>query len=398
MAGALEGVRILDLTTTVGGPFGSMLLAQLGAEVIKIEPPEVGDRYSREVLGLAHFISLNRDKKGMTLDITNPKGKEIFYELVRKSDVVFDGFRPGINQRLGIDYETLKLINPRIICCSLTGAGSTGPYRARPLYDLIAQGLSGVMSITGNPGGPPCRTGTPIGDLGGGMFCAQGIMAALYARERTGVGQKIEVSLLNTVISMLMYIAARYFMHGTQPGPLGSGSAPIIGDTPANAAYRGFKTKDDYIVITAGTDKFWVNLCKAIGRPELAKDPNFDTGAKRSERWKEIHALLEEAFLTKPAEEWLKVLIEADIPCGPVNTLDKAFLDPQVLEQNMVVSIDHPEAGKVKLVGNPIKMSGNPEQTFKPSPTIGQHNQEILSEILGYSDEKLNMLKQEKII
>lgn len=392
MGGALEGVRVLDLTQTLAGPFGSMILADLGAEVIKIEPPgrrqtvEGGTTFKGETV---HFLAINRSKKSIILDLKASKGKEVFYDLARKADVVFDNYRAGVLDRLGIDYETLKSLNPRIISCSVTGFGSTGPYRDRPAYDLIVQAMSGGMSITGEP--PPARAGIPIGDLSGGMFAAHGIMAALYARERTRVGQRVEVSLLDGQIALLTYCVPDYFVSGKMVGPVGVGQR-------ADPTYRMFKTKDTHIVIAiAPGSRFWQNLCRALGREDLATDPRFDSFARRRENVAELTSIIEEILLSKTAEEWLELLVKEDVPAGPVNTIDKALADPQVGHQKMVVPVDYVLGGELKLAGNPIKMSGV-EQVFKSPPTFGQHTEEVLSQLLGYSEAKISELKREKVI
>jgi CoA:oxalate CoA-transferase len=367
----------------------------LGAEIIKIEDPS-GDEM-RMLSSQVTFACINRNKKGMTLNLKSDKGKEVFYDLVKKSDVVYDNYRAGVVERLGIDYDTLKKINPRIICCSVTGFGRKGPYTDRPCYDLIVQAMGGAMSITGEPGRPPVRMGIPMGDLGGGMFAAHGIMAALYSRERTGVGQQIDVSLLNGQISLLMYMVGRYFDTGIPQGPVGSGGASS-GGPPENPVYRGFETKNGWLVLAAGSDKFWGNVCKAIGKPELAKDPRFESRNKRRENWQQVYDILEEAFAQKTKEEWWEILVEADVPSGIVNTIDKAVADPAILEHNMIVSVQHPEMGEVKMAGNPIKFSGTPAETFRPSPTQGQHTEEILSGLLAYPPEKIEELKKDNII
>jgi len=393
--GPLQGVKIIDLTRALAGPYGSMLLADLGAEVIKIEDPS-GDEF-RLMSSEVSFGCINRNKKGLTLDLKSEKGKEVFYDLVRKCDVVYDNYRPGVVERLGIDYDTLKAINPRIVCCSITGFGRKGPYKDRPCYDLVVQAMGGAMSITGEPGRPPVRMGIPMGDLGGGMFAAHGILAALYARERTGVGQQIDVSLLNGQISLLMYMVGRYFATGIPQGPVGSGGA-ASGAGPENPVYRGFETKNGWLVIAAGSDKFWSNVCQSIGRPELAHDPRFENRDRRRENWQQVHSILEAAFAQKTKEEWMEILVREDVPSGIVNTIDKAVADPAVLAHNMVVSVQHREMGELKMAGNPIKFSGTPAETFRPSPTPGQHTGEILSSLLGYPPEKIDSLKRENII
>lgn len=395
MEKALANVRIIDLTRALAGPYGSMILGDLGAEIIKVEA--VGSK--RENTGGTAFkgqdaynMSINRSKKSITLDTRTEKGREILYELVKISDVVFDNFRPGVLERLKMDYETLKKINPRIISCSISGFGPRGPYRDRPAYDVIIQALTGVMSITGEPDRPPVRCGIALSDQGAGMFAAHGILAALYARERTGVGQKVETSLFEATIAQIAYEASIYYVSGEVPGPVGSGHRIL-------PVYQAFETRDGYVSIAAVGDKY-PPLFKALGQEDLLTDPRF-TGPATLENKKERVSIIQEIFLTKTTEEWMRLLIEADVPCGPVNTLDKALADPQVEATDMVVTIDHPSGVQVRQTGNPIKMSGTPSELktkFLFPPYVGEHTEETLSRLLGYSEEKLAGLREEKII
>lgn len=398
METALKDIVILDLTRYLAGPYGATLLADLGAQVIKVEPPgarikEGFGKYSFKGED-AYFLSTNRNKKGIVLDLKPARGREVFYDLVRTADVVFENFRYGVTEKLGIDYESLKAVNPRLIYCSITGFGSTGPYRDRAAYDLIAQALSGGMSITGEPGRPPVRSGIAVADIGAGIMSALGICAALHERDRTGIGQKVETSLLESHISMLVYEAAYYLVSGEVPGPLGSGHRSI-------SAYGAFKTKDDYIVVANPEGYNIERLYRAIGRPELIEDPRFNTPVKRSENREPLTQILEETFLTKTAREWLDILTEGNVPCAPVNTLDKALEDPQVLDREMVVTVDYTEGGRLRQVGNPLKLSATPpeirRQFFSP-PTLGQHTDEILMNRLGYTRETVEELRREKII
>ncbi len=390
----LAGVRVVDLTRALAGPYCTMILGDLGAEVIKIEAPnargEATGPYSYKGQD-AYFMSVNRSKKSIVLDIRTDKGREVLYDLAKVSDVVVDNFRPGVVERLKVDYDTLKQLNPRIICCSITGFGATGPYRDRPAYDLVVQALSGAMSITGEPGRPPIRSAVAVGDQGAGMFAAHGILAALYARERTGVGAKIETSLLEAMISLLAYEASYYFISGVVPGPVGSGHRTL-------PVYQAHKTRDGYVAVAA-VDKF-ADLCQAVGREDLARNPRYG-GSGLTEHRRELVAILDEIFLTKSTDEWLKSLTEADVPCAPVNTLDEAFSDPQVLATDMVVAIDHTLGGQIKQTGNPIRVSTtSPDRRrkFLSPPLLGEHTSEVLSQLLGYSPAKIEQLKQEKVV
>lgn len=395
MALPLSGVRILDLSQMLAGPYGSMILADLGAEVIKIEKPGEGDLGRGMPPHFFHgesvyFISINRNKKSLTLDLKSPEGLDIFYRLVKESDVVYDNFRPGVLQKLKIDYETLKQINPRIISCSVSGYGQTGPFKDRPAFDLIIQARGGIMSYTGEPGRMPVRMGAPMGDLAGGLFAAHGVMAALYQREKTGVGQKIDISLLDCQISLLIYRGLYYLYAGEIAQPVGSGHV-------SGVPIRAFKTKTFDIVIDANTDKFFYELCEGMGLNELITDPRFRTRADRLQNKEELYAILEKCFLEKTGEEWLKIL-EGRVPAGPINTVDMALSDPQILSRNMVVETRHRSGERMKLIGNPIKLAINGEENFSPPPSLGEHTQEILQEILNLSLAEIQHLREKKII
>ena len=391
---ALAGVRVLDLTRALAGPYCSMILGDLGAEVIKIEAvqgrKEVTGPYSYKGQD-GYFMSVNRSKKSVTLDIRTDDGREVFYDLVKVSDVVLDNFRPGVMERLKVDYEVLKGINAGIISCSISGFGSDGPYRDRPAYDLVVQAISGAMSITGEPGRPPVRSGVAIGDQGAGMFAAHGILAALYARQRTGVGCQVETSLLEAMVAQLAYEASLYLLSGIIPEPLGTGHRTL-------PFYQAFRTRDGHIAIAA-IDRF-PNLCKAVGREDLTEDPRFAEDQINEHR-DEFIAIMEEVFAGRTTDEWLERLNGNDVPCGPVNTLDKALTDPQVLARDMVVSVDHTLGGRIAQTGNPIRISTTPpdaRRRFLSPPTLGEHTTEVLSQLLGYSHERIDRLRQEKAV
>ncbi|NIM89399.1 MAG: CoA transferase [Candidatus Aminicenantes bacterium] len=396
MRGPLAKVRILDLSRMLSGPFGSMVLADLGAEVIKIEEPEGGDKTRTMGPKLsegqsAYFLSINRNKKSLALDLRKEKGREIFYELVKLSDVVFDNFRPGVLERLGCDYETLKRFNPKIISCSISSFGHTGPDKDLPGFDLILQARAGAMSITGEPGRPPVRMGIPTGDLAGAMYAALAVVAALYSREKTGVGQKIDISLLDCQAAFLTYVAQYYILNGRVPGPIGSGHQTVV-------PYQAFQTKDEYIAIAIFVEKFWEKLCRVLGLAPLVEDAKFCTNDLRRENKAELLPILEKKFLEKTAAEWLNLLADEGIPSAPVNTVDKVLSDPQLLSRNMLVEADHPAYGKVRVLGNPMKMSEIEEQAFAAAPTLGEHTEEILSELLGYSEAQIEKLRKENLI
>lgn len=397
MKSLLSGVRILDLSRVLAGPYGTLLMGDLGAEVIKIENPKEGDA-TRNLTPTKvgggedpYFLGLNRNKKSITLNLPTPKGREIFHRLVKISDVVYDNFRPDVLEKLGVDYETLKKVNRRIISCSISGFGHTGAMQNRPAYDLTIQALGGGMSVTGEPGRPPVRLGLPMGDLAGGMFAANAIGAALFHREKTGEGVKIDISLLDCQVSLLTYMAQYYFFNGIVPGPIGSGHQSTV-------PYQAFKTQDIWIVVAIFMEKFWQKFCQVLGLENLISDPRFDKNEKRHQNKAILIPILEGAILKWKGEDLLKKLDEEDIPAGPVNTLDRVLSDPQVLSRNMVVEIGHPTAGKFKSVGNPIKVPRFPEENFAPPPLLGQHNEEVYCRLLDFSPADLNSFKKEGII
>ena len=391
----LSNVRILDLTLIMAGPYCTLILGDLGAEVIKIERPGVGEG-ARGVPPhffegeSAYFIAMNRNKQSMTLDLKSEKGREIFYELTKDSDVVIDNFRPGVVKNLGVDYDTLKKINPKIICCSISGYGQTGPFNDRPAFDLIIQARGGIMSYTGEPGKMPVRMGAPMGDLAGGLFAANGILAALYKREHTGQGQFIDISLLDCQISLLTYRGQYYFVGNEIAKPVGSGHISIH-------PIRAFKTKTFDIVIDCNTQKIFAELCEVIGSPELAENPKFNSREHRLKNKEELYNILEKTFLTKTGEEWLE-LLDKRIAIGPINTIDKALSDPQILSRNMVAEVDYGNDKKVKILGNPIKMSEIDEDVFKAPPRLGEDTDQILTNLLQYSPGEIEELRKLKII
>jgi crotonobetainyl-CoA:carnitine CoA-transferase CaiB-like acyl-CoA transferase len=399
MALPLSGVRVLDLSQFLAGPYGTQVLGDLGAEVIKIEQPGVGDGCRGFPPHFRHgfsgyFLAVNRNKKSMTLDLKQPEGRQIFYELVRHSDVVYDNFRPGVTERLAIGYDTLKTINPRIISCSLSGYGQTGPYRDRPSFDNIIQAMGGLMSYNGEDGRPPVKMGAPIGDMMGGIVASQGILAALYQREQTGEGQMIDIGLMDCQVALLIYRAQYYWIAGEIAEPLGNVHRVI-------APTASFQTKDSYIVIDAGQDKFYYQLCEALGLPELAHDPRFEHRPERLANKDELMPILHKTFLTKTTDDWLELLLAHGIPAGPVNTIDRVLDDPHVKARGMVKEVHdprHPELGDWLTTGNPIKMSAMPEQSFTHPPALGEHTEEILRDLLSYPPARLTELRERKVI
>ena len=389
MKGPLNGVRVLALERAIAGPYGSMVLADMGAEVIKVEPPGTGD-LSRIFPGPNHkgetfyYMAFNRGKKSLALDVQTKAGKEVFYELVKVADVVWDNLSAGTMARLGADFEHLSKINPRIVCCSVSGYGQSGPYRDRPSFDVVAEAISGAMSVTGEPGRPPVRYGAPIADEMGGLFGVIGVLSALVQRAQSGKGTHIDVSLLDPQIHSLTYQLMYYFCSGIVCGPQRSGHLSLI-------PYGAFDTKEDWLVV----GPCWPRICRVLGIEEVIDDPRFESGESRIEHREELNAAIQEAFMKARAEEWLEILHAERIGAGPVNTLDEAVEDPQVQHRNMIIEMEHPLGGTIKHVGNPVKMPDVDEQ-FTPPPTLGQHNEEILAGFLKMSPDKIKRLKEEE--
>jgi crotonobetainyl-CoA:carnitine CoA-transferase CaiB-like acyl-CoA transferase len=396
MSQPLKGIRVLDLTHVLAGPFCTQILGDLGAEVIKIERPGVGDPTRRMPPHTMkdqslYFMSLNRNKKSLTLDLKAPEGKEIFYGLTRKADVVMNNFTPGTMEKLGLGYEDLKKINPKIVWASVTGYGQTGPYRERPSYDIIVQAMGGAMSYTGEPGKPPVRCGIPIGDLGGAVFAVIGILSALVSRSMTGEGRMVDISMLDVQLALHTYRAKYYFVAGEVPQPVGTAHV-------SNVPLRAYRTKDSALVIEAYIDHFFRNLCKNMDMEHLADDPRFSTRANRLKNREELDRILEEAFLTKTTAEWWDLFIQLEVPSGPIYTVAEAVADPQVLSRNMVVEIDSPHVGKTRDVGSPIKVSGVDQTQYVYPPALGEHTEQILRNLLGYSADKIEGLKNQKVV
>ncbi|MCC5859779.1 MAG: CoA transferase [Ectothiorhodospiraceae bacterium] len=395
----LEGIRVLDLTHMLSGPYGTMLLADLGAETIKVEPPQAGEGtrkllaknpdYSMHGMG-AYFLTLNRNKRSVCIDLKSDEGRDLFYGLVRQSDVVFDNFSAGVTKRLRVDYDTLSEINTRIITCSVTGFGSEGPDPNRPAFDQVVQAMGGGMSITGENGGRPLRAGIPIGDLGGGMFAAIGIQSALLARERTGVGQHVDISMLDCQISMLNYMATMYSLSGKNPGPIGNGHF-------VHVPYNSFDTATRPIIIAVIFDSFWEKLVEIVDVPEF-RDRKYLTQPGRFEDRDFINRRLQEVLLTRTAEDWIVELNKAQIPVAPVNNFEQALNDPQVRYRNMVVTVDHPRGGSTEMPGNPVKLSRTTAETYSPPPELGQDTDEVLGDLLGLNSSELERLRQQSII
>jgi len=390
MSYPLEGVRVLELGQIIAGTYGSQVLSDLGAEVIKIETPE-GDLGRipsvapyRGLSGL--FLTFNRNKQSIVINLKNTDGRKLFYDLVKVSDVVIDNFRPGVLERLAIDYPILSKINPRIIQCSVTGFGGSGEYKDYPALDLNIQAISGHMAITGEPGRPPVRVGVPLADISGGIYASKGILAALYEREHTGKGRRIEISMFDTMLHLLTYIGTMWLTNGEVPKPPGSAHDYSV-------PWQAFATSDGYVVVATRQENFWKKLCAVLEHADLADDPLFADNATRVKNRKVVIPRLEEIFRTRTAADWLKRLRNAGVPAAPVNNVDAAFAEPPVAEREMIVEYDHPQVGKVRLPGNPIKMDGMGETISNPAPMLGEHTDAILKSLLHLSAQEIAALR-----
>jgi crotonobetainyl-CoA:carnitine CoA-transferase CaiB-like acyl-CoA transferase len=392
----LKGIRVLDLTRVLAGPFCSMTMSDLGAEVIKVEIPGNGDdtrAFPPYINGeSSYFMSVNRGKKSVTLNLKEGSAREAIHRLAARCDVFLENYRPGVTKRLGIDYDTLKKINPALIYCSISSFGQTGPYNQWPGYDLIVQGMGGLMGLTGEPGRPPVRVGMAVTDIGAGMYGVIGILAALRVRDATGVGQYIDVSMLDGSVSWMTYAGGNYFATGENPPRLGSAHPSIV-------PYQGFEAGDGkYILVACGNDRLWEMMCDAMGLGAVKTDPRFTSNGLRVTNRSTLIPLLEAEFMKRPRDEWLKILNDVGFPCAPVYLLDELFSDPQVLERGMLREVDHPKAGKIKQVGPVLKMSSTPCVMGGPPPTLGQHTEQVLKELAGYSEDEIRELREKGAI
>jgi CoA:oxalate CoA-transferase len=371
-----------------------MTLADLGADVIKIERPDGGDdsrAFGPHQNGeSAYFMSINRGKKSLTLDLKSEKGREILIKLVSQADVLVENFKPGVMKKLGLGYETLSKINPRLIYCASSGFGHSGPYSSRPAYDLIIQGMGGLMSITGPDASQPTKVGSSIADIFAGVFSAIGILSALYSREKTGRGQMVDIAMLDCMVSILENAVARYTVSGVDPVPIGNCH-------PSIAPFSSIKTSDGFINVACGNDSLWKKLCEIIERPDLAADARYETNHSRCEHMPDLLPALNESMRSKPSAYWLEKLETGHVPAGPINSISHVLADPQVLARNMLVELTHPVAGKVKIPGSPVKLSETPAEVKLPAPVLGQHNEEILLK-LGYTQQQIADFKSTRVI
>ncbi len=388
---ALDDVTVLDLSHALAGPFASTMLADYGADVIKIETPGAGDMarawgppfYGDEA---AYFVNLHRNKKSIAIDLKHPEGKALFMRLLEGADVVLENLRVGAVQRLGIDYPSARERNPRIIYCSISGFGQDGPYRDRAALDLIVQAESGMISVTGPPGGPGVRAGVSIADISAGMFSAFAIVTALHARERTGRGQFIDVSMLEGQLSILQGVFGAYLADGIVPGPWGTAYAALL-------PYQTFRTKTRDLALGVGNEKLWRTFCPLIGRADLAADPRYATNAARVVNRETLIETLQEVFLTRTYEEWEAILMSGGVPVGAINTIDRVVEHPQVVARGAFVDCEHPVAGKVRVVGPPARLSDTPADVRLPAPLLGEHTDEVLRARLGLDDREIARLR-----
>jgi formyl-CoA transferase len=407
MPGPLEGVRVLDLTRVLAGPWAAQNLADLGAEVIKLERPKKGDdsrafgppwlkdAQGRDTSESAYFACANRGKKSLTLDLAHPRGQAIARELAAKCDVLLENFKFGDLDRYGLGYSQLREVNPGLIYCSVTGFGHTGPWRERPGYDFMIQGMGGLMSITGErddrPGGGPQKAGIPIADLITGMYASIAVCAALAHRANTGVGQHLDLALFDSLVAVLANQGGNYLATGKPPGRLGN-------DHPNIAPYQVFRTADGSLILACGNDKLFRKFCEVAGCLALADDSRFASNGKRVENRVELTRLLNEVFLKRPTKEWIARLEAAGVPCGPINDLSQVFSEPQALARELRMELPHPSAGKVSLVRSPMRFSETPVEHGVPPPTLGQHTDEVLRDVLGKDASDIARLRSEGIV
>ncbi len=397
MAGPLDGITILDLSWVLSGPYATMILSDLGAEVIKVERPQGGDMARGNAPFIdgesSYFMSINRGKQSITLDLAQERGKAIFLDLVKQADGVVENFVPGTMKRLGLDYEVLAERNPELIYVAISGFGQTGPDALKPALDIIVQGMGGIMSITGEPGQPPLRSGASLGDIVAGLFAVVALLAALHERSVSGRGQMIDVSMLDCQVALLENAFARYFATGKVPVPMGT-RHPVF--TP----FQAFQTQDDYIVLAmvGGLHDQWPLYCAAIDRVDLIYDERFSTGELRTQHYQELEPILTQAMKTKTTQGWLDELSALGIPCGSINTIDKVAAHPQILARDMIVEVPHPRLGAFKAINSPIKLSRTPAEVARPAPDLGEHSAEVLARFLGLSQREIAELREARVI
>jgi formyl-CoA transferase len=394
--GPLDGIRVLDLTRVLAGPYCTMFLGDLGAEIVKVEQPGVGDDtrgWGPPFVGgeSAYFLCVNRNKKSITIDLKLDDGTALVRRLAEKADVLIENFLPGTMERFGLGEESLRAANPKLIYASLTGFGADGPMCDFPGYDLIVQAWGGLMSITGAPDGEPTKVGVAIIDLVAGLMLGKSIAAALFAREKLGMGQRIDTSLLEAEVACLINAGSNYLVAGKVPGRWGNAHPTIV-------PYQSFQTADSYLVIGVASEGIWRRFCQAIGKTEMADDARFAKNADRVENRAVLIAMLTEMFRGRDNETWLKILNAAEVPCAPIQTIDQVFAAPQVRHRDMLIEVEHPMAGTIRMAGIPVKFSATPASVRLPPPLLGQHTDEVLSSWLGINNDEIAVLKGKKVI
>jgi crotonobetainyl-CoA:carnitine CoA-transferase CaiB-like acyl-CoA transferase len=395
MPGSLSAVTVIDFTRVLSGPYCTMVLADHGARVIKLEHPVRGDdtrHWGPPFLGTesAYFLSINRNKESVTLDFKQPDGQRVLEQLLNRADVVVENFRPGTLDAVGFGAADVLSRHPRLVYCSISGYGHTGPRRDEPGYDAVMQAEGGLMSITGERDGPALRLGVAITDIVSGLFAAQGVMSALIAREQTGRGQHVDIGMLDATAALLTYQAGNYFATGQVPGRMGNRHPTIV-------PYESFHAADGEFVIAGGNDEIWRRLCKVIGRPDLADDPRYRSNADRVMHYDAVKAELEQALQRRSREEWVRLLTEAGVPCGSVREISEVLADPQIVAREMVREVAHPTVGAARVINSPVKMSATPTSVRTAPPTLGQHTSSVMRE-LGYDDRQIETLKAARVI
>jgi len=407
VAGMLTGIRVLDLSRVLAGPWATQIFADYGADVVKVErpgagddtrkfgPPWITDEATGEIVDAAYYAAANRGKRSLTLDLAQPEGQAIARKLAAQSDILIENYKVGALAKYGLDYAAMRAVNPRIIYCSITGFGQTGPYRNRAGYDFLIQGMGGLMSVTGErddlPGGGPQRAGVALADILSGMYATSAILAALYRRERTGQGEYIDLALLDTQVATLANQGMNYLIGGTAPRRFGNGHPNIV-------PYQAFATADGHVILAVGNDEQYARFCAVAGCPELASDPKYVTIAQRNAHREALIPLLAAVIRQRPSAEWIELLEAAQVPCGPINTIDKVFADPQVRSRGMRVDLPHPRAGTLPSIANPVHFATAPIEYTHAPPLLGQHTDEVLEELLGLDGVARAALRAQGVI